>query len=357
MCISGIYSLSTDLKEEDTTISTSAVEINLKEYDSNNNEFTNDGKVVMPGEEIAFTPRVNNLGVDCYLRIKITYTINNNKCNELDYIDGNYKSWNKENGYYYYNPIFNKNDSLDIFNKVVIPSNLPDAYQGKKVIISITVEAIQARNFDGNWNGITIKESVERSYDIDDGGSSTVIFTNNSQDHIDLDDHFFDNLGSLLPGDSINEEVKIVNRSGNKNDYYLSIEYNNLTQEEKNLLKNINLTITQNNKKIVSKDLLSFNKELLGTYNKNEKGNYLFTISLPKDLDNDFSRILTKIIWKFSLEVKEQEKKIINPQTWDLKFDLSMIIFLISALGLLIVIVLEKLEINNRKKEGEEIYE
>ena len=113
MCISGIYSLETDLKEENTTISTSAVEINLKEYDINNNEFTDNGKVVMPGEEIALIPKVNNLGVDCYLRVKITYTINNNIYNELDYIEGNYRSWNKEDGYYYYDPIFGKNDTLD----------------------------------------------------------------------------------------------------------------------------------------------------------------------------------------------------------------------------------------------------
>jgi hypothetical protein len=356
MCISGIYSLETDLKEENTTISTSAVEIDLKEYDINNNEFTDNGKVVMPGEEIAFIPKVNNLGVDCYLRAKITYTIDNNSYNELDYIDGNYKSWDKRDGYYYYNPVFSKSTSLEIFNKVTIPSNLPASDLGKKVIISIIVEAIQARNFDGNWDGIEIKESIERNYDINGGGSSVVVFVNNSKDHIDVDDNYFDNLGSLLPGDSISEEVKIVNRSKSLNDYYLSIEYDNLTQEEKNLLKNINLTITSNNKKIVSKDLFSINKELLCTLKKNEKDTLLFTISLPKDLDNDFSKILTKIVWKFSLEVRGQENTIINPQTWDLKFDLSMIIFLLSALGLLIVIILERIGINN-KKEGEKNYE
>ena len=77
MCISGIYSLSSEINDTETTVSTGAVDIKLEEFNGNNEPFTEDGKVVMPGEEISLVPKVNNLGIECYLRTKITYTINN----------------------------------------------------------------------------------------------------------------------------------------------------------------------------------------------------------------------------------------------------------------------------------------
>ena len=84
MCISGIYSLSNEINDTETTLSTGAVEIELKEYNGNDELFSEDGKLVMPGEEISLVPRVNNLGIECYLRVKITYTIDCDEINEID---------------------------------------------------------------------------------------------------------------------------------------------------------------------------------------------------------------------------------------------------------------------------------
>lgn len=366
MSISGIYSLTTELKDVETSISTSAVEIDLKEYDNSNNEFNQNGKVVMPGETISLVPRVHNLGMECYLRTKITYTINNNKYNEFNYIDGNYKSWNKKGDYYYYNPIFTKNSDIDIFNQVTIPTTVPDAYQGKNVVLKIIVEAIQAKHFDGDWSKSTIKESINKSYDLDDRGSSTIIYDNDVDKHITLDDGFFDNLGNLLPGDSKNEQVTVLNRSKTKNDYYLTFKYNNLTKEEKKLLNNINIIIKNKNKVLIQNNILNFGNKSFISLNPNEKENFTFIISLPKQLDNAYSKILTKITWKFSYEQikKDKEKKdkkknniiIINPNTGDFKFSLSMIMFIVSAIGMFIIIILLKKENKEKiyiEKEGE----
>lgn len=352
MTISGIYALNAEIKDDETSISTSAVEIDLKEYDNHNNEFSENGKTVMPGETISLVPRVHNLGIDCYLRTKITYTINNTKYNESTYIDGNYKTWNKNGEYYYYNSIFTKNEDLDIFNEVNIPRNLPTNYQGKKVIVNIVVEAIQARNFDGDWSKVTIKESINKSYDMDDTGSSTIIYDNDVDKHITLDDGFFDNLGNLLPGDNKNEKVIVLNKSKTKNDYYLTIKLNNLTKEEKKLLNSINITIKSKNKTIVKNNILNFGSKKFTTLKPNEKDELTFTVSLPKDLDNSYSKILTKITWKFSYIESKKEKKnfipIINPNTGDFKFSLSMIMFVLSAIGMFIVIILLKKEDNKK---------
>ena len=351
MCISGIYALNNEINDTETTLSTSAVEIKLEEYNGSNEPFTEDGKIVMPGEEISLVPRVNNLGIECYLRTKITYTINNEEYNELDYIDGNYASWDKKDGYYYYGSTLGKEESVDLFNEISIPDNLTNEYQGKKVIVNILVEAIQAKNFDGNWEGIEIKESVNRTYDINSSGSSTVVYENNAQQHITLDDGFFDNLGGLLPGDSVSENVEILNSSKDKNKYYLRIDKEDLSDEERKLLENINLIIKTSNGTVLSTtNLADLEKLDLGTYESGKGDTLTLEVSLPKELDNEFSKILTKITWRFSLELIESA--IIIPETWDLKFDLSITVFLLSALGLLIVLILEKKEKDKIEKNN-----
>ena len=349
MCISGIYSLSNELNKNETTVSTSAVDIELKEYNYNNEPFTEDGKKVWPGEVVSLVPRVNNLGIECYLRAKITYTINNEEYNELDYINGNFKNWEEKDGYYYYGSTLKKEGTVELFNTLKIPDELTNEYEGTKVIVHIVVEAIQAKNFDGNWDAVEIKESVDRTYDIDDTGESTVIYDNDSDKHITLDNGFFDNLGGLLPGDSVSEKVKILNKSKNKNNYYVSIEHDKLTDEEKKLLEHINLTIKKSDGTILSTaNLLQISKIKLGTYKAGEGDTFTFEVSLPKDLDNDFSKIMTKITWRFSLESTGNSS--INPRTGDLKFDLSIIVFLLSATGFLIILFLERKENNNIEK-------
>ncbi len=355
MCISGIYSLSSEINDTETTVSTGAVDIKLEEFNGNNEPFTEDGKVVMPGEEISLVPKVNNLGIECYLRTKITYTINNEEYNELDYINGNYAIWEYKDGYYYYGSTLNKEESVELFNKISIPANLIPSDYGKEVIVNILVEAIQAKNFDGNWDDVEIKESISRNYDINDSGSSTIIYENNVQQHITLDDGFFDNLGNLLPGDSVSEKVEILNSSDYKNTYYLTLDNNELSDDERKLLENINLIIKSSDGTVLSTtNLLSKDKIMLGTYEKGKGDTLTLEVSLPKELDNEFSKILTKMTWRFSLEIVEGS--IINPDTWDLKFDLSISIFLISAVGLLIVLILEKrvnddIEKSKRKEE------
>ena len=75
MFISGIYALKEEINKTESGLSTGAVDIELKEYNKHNQPFDEDGKHVMPGDEIILIPRVNNLGIECYLRAKIEYYI------------------------------------------------------------------------------------------------------------------------------------------------------------------------------------------------------------------------------------------------------------------------------------------
>ncbi|MBR6137040.1 MAG: hypothetical protein IKQ06_02690 [Bacilli bacterium] len=340
------------MNKTESGLSTSAVDIEIKEYNQNNEPFQDDGKVVMPGDEIILIPRVNNLGIECYLRAKITYTIRDESFNVEDYINGNYSSWTKSGEYYYYDGVFDKEASVDLFNKVTIP-NLSNDYYGSIIVVHIVVEAIQAKNFDGNWEGIEIKESVDRTYDIDYDGESSVIYEDNVHKHITLDDHFFDNLGNLLPGDSISEEITILNSSYDKNEYFVAIDYDNLSDEEKALLRSIKLKIRNSNgEELVSSNLEDKTRHSLGIYRKGGGDRLTIELSLPTDIDNDYSKLFTKIMWRFSYDVISHGNLPPNPNTWDLKFDLSIALFIASAIGFLVVLFAWKINNDDIEKNN-----
>ena len=357
MFISGIYALSDEFNRTESGLSTGAVDIDLKEYSNGDNEFTDNGRNVMPGDEISLIPRVNNLGIDCYLRSKIIYKIDGDLLNELDYINGNYTSWTKNGDYYYYDSIFGKEESIDLFNKITIPNVLAEEYQGKDVTLQIIVEAVQAKNFDGDWNSVEIKESVDRTYDIDYDGESSVIYENDVYRHITISDNFFSTLGNLLPGDSVSEEIIVRNSTRDINEYFVSIDYEDLTDDEIKLLEGIKLIIKDKNGKLFAdSNLADKARYSLGTFDHGLGNNYVITISLPKEVDNEYSKLFTKINWNFSYDViKHREELPINPKTGDFKIIISITVFILSSIGLLIVLIIGKkstdLEKNNEKRE------
>ena len=343
MLISGIYALNKEIITTESGISTGAVDIKIEEYNGNTQPFDEDGSYVMPGDEIVLIPRVNNLGLDCYLRAKIEYTINGDSFSEIDYIEGNYSSWTKKDNYYYYDSIFTKNSYIDLFNKVTIP-NLSSNYNGKKVVVHIIVEAVQSKNFDGNWDEVNIRESINRSYDIDYEGESSVIYEDSTNNHISLDSDFFNKLGNILPGDSFSEDVTLLNKSNTENEYYLSIDYDNLTNEELALLQKMTLSIKKNGEVLLNGNLANKNQYTLGVYKKGEGDIFKIEISLPKDAENEYSKLFTKIKWKFSYKNLSDGSDSDNPKTGDLGINLYIIVFILSTLGLIIDMIMWKKE-------------
>lgn len=346
MCVSAVYALSNDvINNTESTISTSYVDIKIEEY-RKGEEYTKEDEHVMPGEDISLNARVHNLGMDCYIRAKISYKIGNSEYNIEDYIQGDYKNWNLNGDYYYFDSVVNKDDSLSIFDTIHIPDNLNLDSSNQKIIVHTVVDAIQAKNFTGNWNNVVIEKSIERSYSIDSEGKSEIIYENNADKYISLENGFFDHLGGLVPGDSSSDKIIIQNSSNNRIRYYLSVSTNSLSKEELDLLSNIHILIKNGQGQAIKEGKLTdIDQLLLGTYNPKEGEEITLEISIPPDLDNEFSKIATKITWIFSVEEESD-----SPDTWDLKFDVSITLFLCSAAGLIIVMVLAKQEEDNIEK-------
>ena len=109
-----------------------------------------------------------------------------------------------------------------------------------------------------------------------------------------------------------------------------------------------------------SEGLLKHKNNSIGKLNPGEEAYIKFIIKVPEDLNNEFSMLKTKFNWKFSSkpdEIKENNlEKIIknianSPKTGDLKFDLSLCLFFISAIVLIIVLFLEH-RIKNKINKG-----
>ena len=264
--------------------------------------------------------------------------------------------------YYYYKSIVNKGEIIEIFNNIKIPKDLSEKYNGKNIIVSVFADAIQSDNFMPNytledpWYNIKIEKSVENTYGInvkDEDYSIELKFENDAEKYIEISKDFFRSLNKMVPGDTVEENVKIINRTDKETEYFYGIEIpENITVTEKELLEKCILTVVKNDTNtIYSNGLLNHKNNSIGKLKPGEEANVKFIIKIPEGLSNKFSKLKAKFNWKFSVQPEEKNtenivEKIINnitntPKTGDFKFDISLTIFFISAIVLIIVLFLE----------------
>ena len=273
--------------------------------------------------------------------------------------------------YYYYNPIVKTGEVIDIFKSINIPNDLSDNYVGKKIIVTVYAEAIQSSNFNPDyeledpWQGVNPEKSLTNTYGVDvkdEGFNVEIKYEKDAEKYIEISKDFFKQLGKTLPGDNVTETVKILNKTDKTVEYFYGIDIpENIEGREKEILEKCNLTVIKNDTETMySEGLLKHKNNSIGKLNPGEEAYIKFIIKVPEDLNNEFSMLKTKFNWKFSSkpdEIKENNlEKIIknianSPKTGDLKFDLSLCLFFISAIVLIIVLFLEH-RIKNKINKG-----
>ena len=346
MSISGIYALNS--QKTDGDFNTKIVDIQLQTYgvDNENNEIEyDDSKNVMPGEVITFMPKVSNVGEQCYIRLKINYVDENTDF--MDYVTGFSSSLVKHGDYYYYEKIFDKNEVLKVFDSIQIPSSISSDMESVKIVI--TAQAIQTRNFEPDysledpWKNIDVQETVNSAYEI--GAGFNIRFEDKTDGEIKVPDDYMSRFYNMMPGDDFSDNIEIKNNRKNKVRYYLRLETNEKNADKLKLLSQIKFMITGDDGKIIYDGTLQqFDKILLSELNANEYEKLVFKVMVPIDIDNKFENLDPDLTFVF---LSEEESSIINPKTGDL-IDVSMIIFLLSAIGLIIVIIIGY--INNKKE-------
>ena len=359
MTISGIYAGTAQVTSGQ--FYTGRVDIEIETYKLNNqNEEVKfddgDNKTVIPGDVISFIPKIHNVGESCYLRTKITYV--DEKTDVTQYIINMSNDWMKYGDYFYYDKILNSGETVKLFDKIKIPEDIKNSTNDKNINIEILCETVQEKNFMPNyeeadpWKSVTPQKNINSEYNIDTGNNSniTIKYQNGANNDVIVPDNLFDDIKSLMPGNSYNSNIEIKNTNKNNVDYYLifSIEKDAENYEKKSqLLSKLNLTITnKDGKTVYNGKMTENNKILLGTYKINENDVLNLKISVPNELENTYASLNPQLTMLFSAGYDANDNT--NPETGD-KINIAMTIFLISSIGLIVVMILNYKE----KKKNE----
>lgn len=376
MCISGIYAFTnSQILTVKNEVNTGAINIELKEYSVQNGQeliYTDSETMVLPGQIISLIPRISNKGDSSYVRAKLLYTSEDDSMIQItdNNVEGMGENWVKKGNYWYYKNVVNSGESVDVFKSLRIPTDVPNEFQGKSIYLNIIAEAVQASNFnpdfnsDSPWNNIEVKEA-NTNYQADMvqiNSGAIVEYENSANLYLEVSENFFNKLGHILPGDSISETVSINNKKDTSIEYFVStIKPDGVSDEGLELLKKIQLKIVSGNGVIYEGKLYGLENVSLGKYISKSKENIEFIITVPSELGNEYANIASTIKWDFSIsegekepepqpepEKKPEEPKPESPQTGDTKFIIAIIVFIISAVGLIVVLILEKKQKNNK---------
>lgn len=358
MGVSGVYALDTGTSSQ-SDVSVGNIDIKITEYtlNSTNEEvaYNKQTMEVNPGQEISLIEKVKNLCVECYVRASIAIE-GINVTDITQCIKGISSDWQKIGDYYYYKNELATNDEVKIFDTVKIPEDLPNGI--KQIKLKVVVEAVQAQNFEPNynledpWNGLEIQKSIYSNYSIDEETNKlTIEYEDGADKYITTPDDFLQDLSKMMPGDTIQKQIRIKNTDKDQAEFFVAIDTDDLTTNQKELLKNIPVKITNKEGTVIYEGSLAGVQEgiSLGIYRLNQEDILTIQLKLPKEAPNEYEGLLHSIKWKFYAKYKEQRSiaKILNPKTGDLKFDLSLLLFFTSAIGLVIVLALMHVE---RKK-------
>ena len=166
-------------KEVENNLKIDTVDIELEEFQLDENgsevEFVNPIQQI-PGTTISKIPRIYNKGSECWLRVKLNFSIDDVALEPVDINDLNgfaSDNWVKGiDGYYYLIQVLSENSDINLFDSVTIPSEWGNEYKDKNIFVDITAEAIQTKNFtpdfssDKPWRNENAEECV-RSRDFE----------------------------------------------------------------------------------------------------------------------------------------------------------------------------------------------
>ncbi len=349
MSISAVYAMSNEMTNG--IISTGVVDIKIDTYKIDNGQEVSFGdakKDVTHGEVVSIIPKIANYGESCYVRVKVNYV--NSNTDFKNYVTNFSSDLNKVGEYYYYDKVLKPNESIKLFDTIKIPDNVYDLITGNEVKLEIIAEAIQDKNFEPDytladpWKNVNPTKCINTAYNIDTEGQYSKIdikYEDNINNDIIVPEEFFNNLKTAMPGDTVVNYLEIKNSNKKSVKYFLKLGTED-TSNAKNieLLSFIDLTITnQEGNVIYTGKLLNQDKILLGKYSLNEGDKFEFKVSVPNDLDNEYVNLNPKLSLIFTADY-EEEKNIKNPMTGD-SIDLTITIFLLSSIGLIVVILVE----------------
>lgn len=306
-------------------IKTGDVNIGISEYEIKNGREVSyeNSKIIFPGDIISKIPRITNYAEPCWIRAKVTFE---NEMMELEgfskeHILGISDKWVLRGDYYYYTDVLNYNESVDLFQAIMVPTTWTEAHNGQKMKVQVQADAIQAVNFTPDFTAMSPwgNEEIEICIHEENGTAACikeemelkVEFNGQAHRLLAVPGNFFHNIKRAMPGDVYQDEILLSNTTDTEAEIFFRTEVAAQTSEQINLLEQIELKISMEQKVLYDGNLYSekLEKEIsLGIYQPGESGKLSFEIYVPKELKNDFALRDANVKWIFS--VYEDDKDV-----------------------------------------------
>lgn len=316
--VSGTYGYFSDIVSVTNHIATGDVNISLKEYEIKDHQESpySNPKVVLPGDKVSKIPRITNDAQPCWVRAGITCENDKEELEGLseDNILGISDKWVKQGEYYYYTDILEHGETVTLFTALEIPSQWTEAHASQKLKVNIRADAIQAANFQPDFdamspwgnqeielciheeNGVIVSRSEKTELSVEFNGSAHKL--------IAVPDDFFANISTAMPGDTFHDSVEISNTTGSPAEIFFHTGIVCQREDRIDLLKKLQLTISMNGGTIYSGNLMAEalkEDTSLGIFQPEEKGTMDFTVSVPAELKNAYALRDTAVKWYFTV--------------------------------------------------------
>ena len=308
MGISGTYAYYRSSVETINKIAVGDVNIGIWEYEEDGDgekkyEGPENG-IVLPSQVISKIPRITNYAEPCYVRVKPVFDEEETQDYRLGEEDlgGIEDVWLKAGEYYYYPKVLGKQESVDFFRTITIPSAWTSEAEGQVLSVEIQAEAVQAANVTPDFTA----EAPNRKWATD-------------VTQILVHDNFFRNFPVLMPGDEWEDTFTLVNTTASRAEFFLRTELpEELSETEKELLSKVKLEIREGNSVIYEGDLESeglWAAKSLGICSPDERKEICFSIRVPSELGNEWALRKSGVKWIFSVEGEDlpQEE---GPSIW-----------------------------------------
>ena len=254
MGISGTYAYYRSSVETINKIAVGDVNIGIWEYEEDGDgekkyEGPENG-IVLPSQVISKIPRITNYAEPCYVRVKPVFDEEETQDYRLGEEDlgGIEDVWLKAGEYYYYPKVLGKQESVDFFRTITIPSAWTSEAEGQVLSVEIQAEAVQAANVTPDFTAeapwgeeLEIEQCVHEAdntvSEVSQQSFLTVSYEGAARNLILAPDNFFRNFPVLMPGDEWEDTFTLVNTTASRAEFFLRTELPEELSETKTLLK------------------------------------------------------------------------------------------------------------------------
>ena len=120
---------------------------------------------IVPGQDISMIPQIQNVGSDCYIRVRMTIYDAESGLTAEDF-QGISSDWKLIGDTFYYQKVLHEKEAIRLFDSFHLPENWDETSMSLGIIIDLSADAIQAEHFtpdfnsESPWGSITIEKTL-----------------------------------------------------------------------------------------------------------------------------------------------------------------------------------------------------